>query len=158
LEVVELKHGGSDIAVEEHNKHEFVQLRAAWELEGATAPQMAVSAPCPSWNRSILTEIYLCHACSCHEILRMETARQAIREGFFDLLPDFGRLGFGAGDMALLLHGTPEIDLSDWKWHTEYRGGYGPEHATIQAFWRVLEGFDEARCGVRCVLSGGRFD
>jgi hypothetical protein len=26
------------------------------------------SAPCPSWNRSILTEIYLCHACSYQEI------------------------------------------------------------------------------------------
>jgi hypothetical protein len=27
-----------------------------------------VSAPFPSWNRSISTEIYLCHACSYHEI------------------------------------------------------------------------------------------
>eukprot|EP01049_Picozoa_sp_SAG25_P024828 SAG25_NODE_11427_length_304_cov_1.517073_1_plen_86_part_10 len=27
-----------------------------------------MSAPFPSWNRSILTEIYLCHACSYHEI------------------------------------------------------------------------------------------
>jgi hypothetical protein len=30
----------------------------------------------PSWNRSILTEIYLCHACSCQEISRSETAGQ----------------------------------------------------------------------------------
>jgi hypothetical protein len=28
----------------------------------------AVSRPFPSWNRSTLTEIYLCHACSDHEI------------------------------------------------------------------------------------------
>jgi hypothetical protein len=27
-----------------------------------------VSRPFPSWNRPILTEIYLCHACSYHEI------------------------------------------------------------------------------------------
>jgi hypothetical protein len=27
-----------------------------------------VSRPFPSWNRPILTDIYLCHACSCHEI------------------------------------------------------------------------------------------
>jgi hypothetical protein len=27
-----------------------------------------VSRPFPSWSQSILTEIYLCHACSCHEI------------------------------------------------------------------------------------------
>jgi hypothetical protein len=33
--------------------------------------------PFPSWNpRSILTEIYLCHACSCQERLSTETAGQ----------------------------------------------------------------------------------
>eukprot|EP01047_Picozoa_sp_COSAG01_P005143 COSAG01_NODE_173_length_23099_cov_37.564783_15_plen_108_part_00 len=37
-----------------------------------------VSRPFPSWNRSILTEIYLCHACSCQEMLRTETAGQVI--------------------------------------------------------------------------------
>jgi hypothetical protein len=31
----------------------------------------------PSWMRSIVTEIYLCRACSCHEILRVETPRTA---------------------------------------------------------------------------------
>eukprot|EP01047_Picozoa_sp_COSAG01_P014532 COSAG01_NODE_710_length_14110_cov_94.506745_1_plen_81_part_00 len=39
----------------------------------------AVSWPFPSWNRSILTEIYLCHACSCQEILRTETAGQGLQ-------------------------------------------------------------------------------
>jgi hypothetical protein len=38
--------------------------------------QLPVSRPFPSWNRSILTEISLCHACSCQEILRVETAGQ----------------------------------------------------------------------------------
>jgi MFS family permease len=33
----------------------------------------AVSRAFPSWNRSILTEICLCPACSCQEILRVET-------------------------------------------------------------------------------------
>ena len=40
-----------------------------------------VSRPFPSWNRSILTEIYLCHACSCQEILRMEMTGQGARDG-----------------------------------------------------------------------------
>jgi hypothetical protein len=35
----------------------------------AEAAAEEASAPFPSWNRSILTEIYLCHACSYHEIL-----------------------------------------------------------------------------------------
>jgi hypothetical protein len=34
----------------------------------------SVSRPFPSWNRFILAEIYLGHACSGHEILRAETA------------------------------------------------------------------------------------
>jgi hypothetical protein len=46
----------------------------------------AVSRPFPSWHRSISTEIYLCHACSCQEILRTETAGQAS-----------GIIGFGMG-------------------------------------------------------------
>jgi hypothetical protein len=37
---------------------------------------MAVSGAFPSLTRSILTEIYLCHSCSCHERLRMETPGQ----------------------------------------------------------------------------------
>eukprot|EP01047_Picozoa_sp_COSAG01_P025106 COSAG01_NODE_1573_length_9865_cov_132.568503_5_plen_103_part_00 len=47
-------------------------------LDGLAAAglQEAVSRPFPSWNRSILAESHLCHACSCHEILRTETAGQ----------------------------------------------------------------------------------
>jgi hypothetical protein len=35
----------------------------------------------PSMMRSILTEIYLCHACSCQEILRVETPGQVSLSG-----------------------------------------------------------------------------
>jgi hypothetical protein len=43
-------------------------------LPGASS---TVSRPFPSWDRSILTEITLCHACSCRELLRTETAGQS---------------------------------------------------------------------------------
>eukprot|EP01047_Picozoa_sp_COSAG01_P067949 COSAG01_NODE_9708_length_2364_cov_3.562914_2_plen_195_part_00 len=43
----------------------------------------AVSRPFPSWIRFILAEIYLCHACSCQEILRTETAGQGDLERAF---------------------------------------------------------------------------
>jgi hypothetical protein len=42
----------------------------------ATTPDPGSGRAVSSWNRSILTEIYLCHACSDHEILREEMARQ----------------------------------------------------------------------------------
>eukprot|EP01047_Picozoa_sp_COSAG01_P071459 COSAG01_NODE_11096_length_2009_cov_4.966492_1_plen_130_part_00 len=43
---------------------------------GRVLAHCAVSRAFPSWNRSVLTEIYLCHACSRHEILRVETLGQ----------------------------------------------------------------------------------
>jgi hypothetical protein len=49
-----------------------------------------VSRPFPSWSRSILTEISLCHACSCQEILRTETAGQEPRGVCVLLLCDDG--------------------------------------------------------------------
>jgi hypothetical protein len=54
-----------------------VQRRMLTQIQnrGATT---SVSRPFPSWNRSILAEIYLCHACSCQEILRTETARTQV--------------------------------------------------------------------------------
>jgi hypothetical protein len=64
--------------------------RAASAPEGAAQPGpvvmfyvasiIEVSRPFPSWNRSILTENSLCHACSCQEILRTETAGQGLAE------------------------------------------------------------------------------
>jgi hypothetical protein len=45
------------------------------ELRDA-AGRAVVSRPFPSWNRSMLTEIYLCHACFYQEILRTETPGQ----------------------------------------------------------------------------------
>jgi hypothetical protein len=41
---------------------------------------VVVSAPSPSFARlPVLTDISLCHACSCQEILRVETARQGFQ-------------------------------------------------------------------------------
>jgi|EP01047_Picozoa_sp_COSAG01_P021296 hypothetical protein len=48
-------------------------------LEGAVSSTLTTGGPCschqtavsrafPSWNRSVLTDIYLCHSCSYHEI------------------------------------------------------------------------------------------
>jgi hypothetical protein len=44
-------------------------------IDEALAGAHGVSRAFPSWNRSILAEIYLCHACSYQEILRTEHAR-----------------------------------------------------------------------------------
>ena len=37
---------------------------------------------------------------------------------------------------------TP-VDLEDLKSHTHYTGGYSSDHPVIQAFWRVVDEFDD---------------
>jgi hypothetical protein len=44
------------------------QSESLQRLTAKEARAVTVSRPFPSWNRSILTEIYQCHACSYHEI------------------------------------------------------------------------------------------
>jgi hypothetical protein len=64
-------------AVEKARRDLQQQLRED-EAEQARRKRNFVSRPFPSWDRSILTEIYLCHASCCQEILRgAETAGQA---------------------------------------------------------------------------------
>eukprot|EP01047_Picozoa_sp_COSAG01_P003484 COSAG01_NODE_104_length_26171_cov_96.617612_10_plen_163_part_00 len=59
--------------------NELEGIQGVFRIEAGLAPgevEEAVSRPFPSWNRSILIEIYLCHTCSCQAILRTETAGQ----------------------------------------------------------------------------------
>jgi hypothetical protein len=52
-----------------------LSVRAMRRAALSTAASCAntVSRPFPPWNRSMLTEFYLCHACSCPEILKTQT-------------------------------------------------------------------------------------
>ncbi|XP_077975841.1 E3 ubiquitin-protein ligase HECW2-like [Styela clava] len=52
---------------------------------------------------------------------------------------------FDAKELELVLCGTAEIDLNDWRQNTEYRGGYHDLHPVIQWFWEALEKFDNER-------------
>jgi clusterin-associated protein 1 len=81
-----------------------------------------VSRPFPSWNRSILTEIYLCHACSCQEILRAETAGQVEMGPGADHF-DRRRGGGDSDDSGDLLGSDGDSMLSSDE--DEERGGRG---------------------------------
>ncbi|CAL8115436.1 unnamed protein product [Orchesella dallaii] len=52
---------------------------------------------------------------------------------------------FSWKEMQTLISGSDKpIDVQDWKANTNYGGGYGPTHKTIEIFWEVVEHFDEA--------------
>jgi E3 ubiquitin-protein ligase NEDD4 len=66
--------------------------------------------------------------------------------GFFDVIPEPLLTVFDFQELELLMCGLPEIDMEDWKEHTEYSGDYydtGPDHPTCQWFWEVLTEYDQ---------------
>jgi E3 ubiquitin-protein ligase NEDD4 len=66
--------------------------------------------------------------------------------GFFDVIPEPLLTVFDFQELELLMCGLPEIDMEDWKEHTEYSGEYdevGGDHITCQWFWEVVSEFDQ---------------
>ncbi|KAG7258204.1 hypothetical protein CRUP_001853 [Coryphaenoides rupestris] len=49
---------------------------------------------------------------------------------------------FDARELELVIAGTAEIDLADWRSNTEYRGGYHDNHIVIRWFWAAVERFN----------------
>lgn len=46
---------------------------------------------------------------------------------------------FDARELELVMAGTAEIDLVDWRQNTEYRGGYHDQHPVVIWFWQAIE-------------------
>jgi hypothetical protein len=60
--------GDSPAAAGSSGRKATASRRARRQPPAQPLGSAAVSRPFPSWNRSILAEIYLCHACSNHDI------------------------------------------------------------------------------------------
>lgn len=52
---------------------------------------------------------------------------------------------FDARELELVLAGTIEIDIGDWRANTEYRGGYHDDHIVILWFWQAVERYTNAQ-------------
>ncbi|XP_046964595.1 E3 ubiquitin-protein ligase HECW2 isoform X1 [Vanessa cardui] len=48
---------------------------------------------------------------------------------------------FDARELELVIAGAPELDVSDWRNNTEYRGGYHDAHPVILCFWQAIDRF-----------------
>ena len=49
---------------------------------------------------------------------------------------------FNEQELELLISGLPDIDVDDWKSHTEYHN-YSASSSQIQWFWRAVRSFDK---------------
>lgn len=52
---------------------------------------------------------------------------------------------FDAKDLELVIAGTAEIDVVDWRANTEYRSGYYDTHPIIEWFWEIIQSFDNEK-------------
>jgi hypothetical protein len=66
--------------------------------------------------------------------------------GLFEVIPPDLLSVFDYQEFDLLLCGIPNLDIDDWRKHTEYLGEYsklGDKHQVIRWFWMVLEEMSE---------------
>ncbi|KAI8624845.1 HECT-domain-containing protein [Xylariaceae sp. FL1651] len=66
---------------------------------------------------------------------------QAFRDGFHELIPQDLINVFDERELELLIGGIAEIDVDDWKKHTDYRG-YTENDEVIQFFWQTIRSWD----------------
>ncbi|KAM8934594.1 E3 ubiquitin-protein ligase HECW2 [Pelodytes ibericus] len=67
---------------------------------------------------------------------------ESLVRGFYEVVDARLVSVFDARELELVIAGTAEIDLGDWRIHTEYRGGYHDNHIVIRWFWTAVERFN----------------
>ncbi|KAI8376778.1 E3 ubiquitin-protein ligase RSP5 [Blakeslea trispora] len=75
---------------------------------------------------------------------RVEEQFKAFKEGFNQLIPQDLVNVFDERELELLIGGIAEIDVDDWKKHTDYRG-YTEQDDVIQWFWKCIRSWDSEK-------------
>jgi E3 ubiquitin-protein ligase NEDD4 len=72
---------------------------------------------------------------------RVREQLSAFLEGFHQIIPKDLIAVFDERELELLIGGLAEIDVDDWKKHTDYRN-YTEQDQVIQWFWQVSNWLD----------------
>lgn len=72
---------------------------------------------------------------------RVEEQFNAFLSGFNELIPPELVNVFDERELELLIGGIADIDIEDWKKHTDYRG-YTENDEVIQNFWKCIRSWD----------------
>lgn len=72
---------------------------------------------------------------------RVQEQFKAFMDGFNELVPEDLVNVFDERELELLIGGIAEIDVEDWKKHTDYRG-YQESDEVIQWFWKCISEWD----------------
>ncbi|KAI9144726.1 hypothetical protein BKA69DRAFT_1122162 [Paraphysoderma sedebokerense] len=74
-------------------------------------------------------------------VKRVEEQFKAFREGLFEFVPEDLITVFDDRELELLIGGIAEIDVDDWKKHTDYKG-FTENDEVIQWFWKCVRSWD----------------
>ncbi|KAI5986179.1 HECT-domain-containing protein [Pisolithus albus] len=87
---------------------------------------------------------YICLVSHYRLTTQIKLQSEAFFEGLSEMIePKWLRM-FNQQELQILLGGVNSpIDLEDLRQHTQYGGLYGDQDPTIQAFWKVMESFDQ---------------
>ncbi|KAJ2779525.1 hypothetical protein H4R18_003961 [Coemansia javaensis] len=72
---------------------------------------------------------------------RIKEQFEAFQAGFYELIPEDLIQVFDERELELLIGGLAEIDIEDWKKHTDYRG-YTESDQVVQWFWKFVAEMD----------------
>ncbi|KAG5461051.1 MAG: LOW QUALITY PROTEIN: hypothetical protein BJ554DRAFT_6819 [Olpidium bornovanus] len=75
---------------------------------------------------------------------RVQEQFNAFIQGFHELIPLEHVVVFDERELELLIGGIAEIDVDDWKKHTDYRG-YTESDDVVQWFWKTVRGWDSEK-------------
>lgn len=109
----ELKSGGSHIQVTEKNKKDYIERMAKWRVERGVVQQ----------TDALVRGFYEVNAATLAVVETSRTCRSAIGCWCPQVVDSRLVSVFDARELELVIAGTVEIDLSDWRSNTEYRGG-----------------------------------
>ena len=119
---IDLKPNGRNIQVTNENKKEYVEY--VWPT-----PSTLTSLTCPR----LVTQWKI--------QTRVEEQFNAFITGFNELIPAELVNVFDERELELLIGGIADIDVDDWKKHTDYRG-YQENDEVVQNFWKVIRTWD----------------
>ncbi|CAD5113695.1 DgyrCDS2857 [Dimorphilus gyrociliatus] len=73
---------------------------------------------------------------------RVKEQMSSFLTGFNEIIPNTNLQIFDANEIELLLAGLQDIDVQDWKSHSQYRRDYNANHPVIINFWKTVYSFN----------------
>lgn len=104
------------------NKLEFINLKVCSRPPGVAHRRTSTAVPIAVRSS---TRVFVPQT-SWRLEKRIKTQMEAVRSGFYKVMPEAEllKIGFDDRELELILCGIPKVDIADWKAHCEYKSGF----------------------------------